>query len=136
MLVFGMQESHSEFVFDRVIFYCVRTQQSNRDKWDTVKFFSPALQRYLNLYIHRKGIAPRPNFNVHVTVSDQFIPTFGPPIFLQQNRQTDQRNICTNHSQTHECWNWDCSRAIPSLGIFVSNFRCCVFAVCAHNSPI
>jgi hypothetical protein len=26
-----------------------------------------------------------------------------------------------NRSQTHECGNWDCGRAIPFLGIFVSN---------------
>jgi hypothetical protein len=34
------------------------------------------------------------NFHIHVSVSDLYIPTFGPPnIFLQQKRQTDQRNI-------------------------------------------
>ncbi len=32
-------------------------------------------------------------------------------------------------AQKHECRNWDCGRAVPFLGIFVSNFRCCVFAV-------
>ncbi len=38
-----------------------------------------------------------------------------------------------NRSQTHECGNWDCGRAIPFLGIFVSNFwywlqcRYCVY---------
>jgi hypothetical protein len=30
---------------------------------------------------------------MHASVSDLYIPTFGPPIFLQQNRQTDQRKI-------------------------------------------
>jgi hypothetical protein len=34
-----------------------------------------------------------------------------------------------NRSQKHECWNWDCGTAVPVLGIFVSNFRYCVFAV-------
>ncbi len=34
-----------------------------------------------------------------------------------------------NHSQKHECRNWDCSRTVPFLEIFVSNFRYCVFAV-------
>jgi hypothetical protein len=33
------------------------------------------------------------NFHIHLSVSDLYIPTFGPPIFLQQNRQTDQMNI-------------------------------------------
>ncbi len=32
-------------------------------------------------------------------------------------------------SQTHECGNWDRGPDIPSLGIFVSNFRHFVFAV-------
>ncbi len=31
--------------------------------------------------------------------------------------------------QTHECGNWDRGLAIPFPGIFVSNFRYCVFAV-------
>jgi hypothetical protein len=30
-----------------------------------------------------------PNFYIHVSVSDLYISTIGPPIFLQQNRQTD-----------------------------------------------
>ncbi len=30
-----------------------------------------------------------PNFNIHVSVSDLYIATIGPPILLQQNRQTD-----------------------------------------------
>ncbi len=34
-----------------------------------------------------------------------------------------------NRSQTHECGNWDCGRAIPFVGIFVSNFRHWFFAV-------
>jgi hypothetical protein len=34
-----------------------------------------------------------PNFPVHVSVSDLFIPTIGPPILLQQNRRTDRGNI-------------------------------------------
>ncbi len=34
-----------------------------------------------------------------------------------------------NRSQTHQCGNWDCGRAIPFLGILVTNFQYCVFAV-------
>jgi hypothetical protein len=53
------------------------------------------LQRNLDLCIPRQGIArPQSQFpRTCVSVSDQYIPAFGPPIFLQQNRQTDQRNI-------------------------------------------
>ncbi len=34
-----------------------------------------------------RGLSP--NFHIHVSVSDLSIPTIGPPIFLQQNWQTD-----------------------------------------------
>ncbi len=35
-----------------------------------------------------------PNFHIHVSVNDLFIPRIGPPIFLQQNRQIPIRGIC------------------------------------------
>ncbi len=38
-----------------------------------------------------------PSFNIHVSVNDLCIPRIGPPIFLQQNRQTDRRNIQIAH---------------------------------------
>jgi hypothetical protein len=33
------------------------------------------------------------NIHIHVTVSSLYIPTIGPPIFLQHIRQTDRGNI-------------------------------------------
>ncbi len=38
-----------------------------------------------------RGLSP--NFHIHVSVSDLYIPTICPPIFLEQNRQTDRWNI-------------------------------------------
>ena len=38
-----------------------------------------------------------PNFHIYVYVSDLYIPRIGPPIFLQQNRQTDRGNIQIAH---------------------------------------
>jgi hypothetical protein len=34
-----------------------------------------------------------PNSYIHVSVSNLYIPRIGPHIWLQQNRQTDSRNI-------------------------------------------
>ncbi len=34
-----------------------------------------------------------PNFHIHASVSDQYISRIGPPIFLEQNRQTDRGDI-------------------------------------------
>jgi hypothetical protein len=38
-----------------------------------------------------------PNFHIHVSVSDLYIPGIGPHISLQQNRQTDPGNIKISH---------------------------------------
>ncbi len=40
---------------------------------------------------------PHPNFNIHMSVSNLYIPRIGPHIFLQQNRQTDRGNILIAH---------------------------------------
>ncbi len=42
-----------------------------------------------------------PSFHIHVSVSDLYIPTIGPPIFLQQNMKTHRGNI----KITHRNWN-------------------------------
>ncbi len=70
-----------------------------------------------------------PNFHIHVSVSDLYISTIGPFIFLQQNMQTDRGNTYIIRTQTHECRNWDCGRSVPFLGIYISNFRYSIFAV-------
>jgi hypothetical protein len=43
-----------------------------------------------------RGLSPS-NFHIHVYVSDLYILTIGPPIFLQQKRQTDRGNILIAH---------------------------------------
>jgi hypothetical protein len=56
---------------------------------------------------------PSPNFHIHVSVSDLYVPRIG----LQPNRQTDPGNICINRSQTHECRNWEQGHTVSFLGI-------------------
>jgi hypothetical protein len=46
-----------------------------------------------------RGLSP--NFYIHISVSDLYLPTIGLPILLQENRGTDSRNIY-NGSQIHE----------------------------------
>jgi hypothetical protein len=40
---------------------------------------------------------PRPNFHIHVSVNDLYIPRIGPHVFLQQNRPTNRGNIYIVH---------------------------------------
>ncbi len=49
----------------------------------------------ISIYIfpEKELLGLSPNFHIHVSVRDLYIPTIGPPIFLQQNRQTDCGNI-------------------------------------------
>jgi hypothetical protein len=81
------------------------------------------LQRKSHLCIPRKGLARPPSQFPHSCVCERFIysqdrSTYFPAAELWQ---TDPWEYI-NHSQT-----------IPFLGIFISNFRYCVFAV--HTNP-
>jgi hypothetical protein len=52
------------------------------------------MQRKSDLCTPRKEIARlSSNIHIHVSVSDLYISTIGPPIYLQQNRQTKPGNI-------------------------------------------
>jgi hypothetical protein len=56
------------------------------------------LQRtYHSVFSEKELRGPSPNYHIHVSVSDLYIPRIGPHIFLQQNRQTDRGNIEIAH---------------------------------------
>jgi hypothetical protein len=44
---------------------------------------------------------PSPNFHIHVSVSDLYIPMIDLPILLQETMWTDPGTIYVNRSQTH-----------------------------------
>jgi hypothetical protein len=50
-----------------------------------------------------RGLSP--NFHIHVSVSDLYIPRIGLLILLQENLDGFWAYI--NRSQTHKCENWD-----------------------------
>jgi hypothetical protein len=63
-----------------------------------------------------------PIFSIYVSVSDLYIPTNGPPIFLVDR----SCEYTVNRSQIHECGNWERGRTVPFLGIHKSDLFCSV----------
>ncbi len=66
----------------------------------------------------------RPNFRINVSVSDLYIPAIGLPAYSAAGKCVDRSWEYKNHSQTHECGNWDLCRAISFLGIHKWDFLC------------
>jgi hypothetical protein len=85
---------------------------------------------YVFLFWELRGLSP----NFYMSVSDLYIPTINLHVLLQENMYVDRSWEYINRSQTHECGNWVCGCEIPFLGIIVSNFRYCVFAVYGSTS--
>jgi len=64
-----------------------------------------------------------PNFLIHVSVNNIYIPTMAPPIFSR----TDHGNISITHKYINVGM-WE-GRTVSFLGISVSNFLYSVFSV-------
>ncbi len=124
-----------------------------------IKYYLPLRNMHCNEnpnYVFPKiGIArPQSQFPHSCVVSDLYIPRIGPHgdgpqrmfmnegcmivwmyllycihIFLQQNGQITRGNIKIDHRHMNVEIGWDWGRAIPFLGIFVSNLRFCIFTV-------
>ncbi len=98
----------------------------------------------LNSCIARQGIARPQSKFLHSCVCQRSIYShFCPPVFLQQNRQTDCENIEVAHRSMNVGIGTVAAQcAVPFLGIFGSSFRYCVFAapcsimgICLISSP-
>ncbi len=51
-------------------------------------------KKLLFMYSQKRNCAASvPNFQIHVSVSDLYIPRIGPHISLEQNRQTNPGNL-------------------------------------------
>jgi hypothetical protein len=70
-----------------------------------------------------------PDFHIHASVSDKYIPRIGPLIFCSRIGRSIVGIYYKSLTDTPESGNWDGGRAIRFLGIFVSNFRKWFFAV-------
>ncbi len=73
-----------------------------------------------------RGLSP--NFQIHVSVSELYIPTMELPFLLEEIQYVDGSWDFINRSQTHECRNWGWGHAIPRKGIYKRNFLCSAWA--------
>jgi hypothetical protein len=82
--------------------------------------YQPTLQRNpIYAFLFWELRVRSPDFHIHVSLSDLyavFIPRIAPHISLQQNRQTNPRNL----SQIYECRNWETGHYNSVLEITVS----------------
>jgi hypothetical protein len=93
------------------------------------------LQRKSHVFLFLELCGLSHNFHIHVFVSDLYISSICPHIFCSRTARSIV-GIYKSHTQTRECGNWDCGRAIPFLRIFVSNFQYWFFAVCGKSCNI
>ncbi len=95
-----------------------------------------ALQRNFDLFIIRKGIARPQHQFPRSCVCERSIYSHVRSNFSCSRIRRPIRGIYLSltTSQKHEFRNWDCSRAVPFLVIFVLNFRYCAFAVWPYMS--
>ncbi len=124
--------------------YCKQTGQTTFPKMFSFLHFRkigvspsvPTLQRYLNLCIPRKGVGfPQSQFP-HLCVCEWSIYSHILPTSFPAAEYADRSEEYINRSQKHECRNCDCSRAIPFLGIFISDFLYCVFTPYSLKSKV
>ncbi len=61
--------------------------------WYIVDLLRHCKQDPFHVFVEMKPLGLVPNFHIHVSVSDLYIPTIGTPILLQPNKRTDHGNI-------------------------------------------
>ncbi len=87
-------------------------------------YVSPEMNCAASLFPKQNYNVLSPNFHIHVSVSDLYIPRIGLPILLQPKRQTDSGNIyCKSLADIHACRNSERDRTGSFLGIHKSDFR-------------
>ena len=90
-LVPSSLRSNVKFYQFRPLFLVKPAKKQGSNKNRGLKTHCNGNSVYIFLFWELRGL--RPNCHIHVSVSDLYIPTTGPLIFLQQNMLTDCGNI-------------------------------------------
>jgi hypothetical protein len=86
-----------------------------------------ALQRNFDLSIPRKGTGRPHSQFPNSFVFERFIYFQGRSTYFPAAEYADRSWEYINRTQKHKRRNWDCGRAVPFLGKYVSSFRYSIF---------
>ncbi len=104
-------------LFIRILFYSIQKYTSWVINRTFVLYTLQWKPIYLFLFWELRSLGP--NVHIHVFASDLYISRIGPHISCSRIGRSIVGIYSINRSQTHECGNWDCGRAVSFLG---SNF--------------
>jgi hypothetical protein len=126
---FGMFWQASQFGRSGYPFFTVYLSWTRHFSFLTFDKISTAMKIPSRYSQKRKLRSVSPNFYIHLDscVCERFIYSHDVLPISAAGKYVDRSWEYINRSQTHECRNWDWGRAIPFLGIVVSNFRYCFF---------
>jgi hypothetical protein len=98
-----------------------------KDRWKShINVWFPFMySQKWNCYFQNRIITFFSQF-LHSYFCEKFIYFFDRSAYSAAGKYVDQAWEYTNHSQTHECGNWDWGRAIPRKGIYIWDFPCSV----------
>jgi hypothetical protein len=76
-----------------------------------INSYSHTLQRHntenlKQIFPEKEFRSHRPDYHIHVSVSDLYIPTIDLHVLLQENMYVGRSWEYINRKQTHECENW------------------------------
>jgi hypothetical protein len=93
-------EHSSKELFEQLVISCKNIYMSSRHGVAVATLQRHNTQNSKQIFPEKELSGLSPNFHIHVSVSDLYIPMIGLPILLQENMLTDPGNIYKSLTDT------------------------------------